>query len=426
MQILLIGGGGREHALAWKLAQSAQVEKIWAAPGNPGIAAVEKCECVELNLNDLDAVADFAEEHGIDLTVVGPEATLVAGIADVFASRGLAVFGPSKAAAQLEGSKAFAKNIMAKYDIPTAFFKVCEDIETAKAYVKEKGAPIVIKADGLAAGKGVVVAMTEDEALEAIDEMMGEQHKFGGAGARVVIEEFMQGEEASLLAFTDGEHIVPMIASQDHKRAFDGDKGPNTGGMGTYAPAPVLTDILRLRAVEKILKPVVAAMKAEGMPYKGCLYAGLMVCGDEVKVVEFNCRFGDPETQVVLPLLDGDLAEIMLACATGGLDKVDIGWKDKATVCVVLASGGYPESYKNGYPISGLDKAGALPDTVVFHAGTKISDGSVVTAGGRVLGVTASGKDIAEAQERAYKAVSLISFTDMQYRKDIAWRALKK
>lgn len=426
MQILLIGGGGREHALAWKLAQSAQVEKIWAAPGNPGIAAVEKCECVELNLNDLDAVADFAEEHGIDLTVVGPEATLVAGIADVFASRGLAVFGPSKAAAQLEGSKAFAKNIMAKYDIPTAFFKVCEDIETAKAYVKEKGAPIVIKADGLAAGKGVVVAMTEDEALEAIDEMMGEQHKFGGAGARVVIEEFMQGEEASLLAFTDGDHIVPMIASQDHKRAFDGDKGPNTGGMGTYAPAPVLTDILRLRAVEKILKPVVAAMKAEGMPYKGCLYAGLMVCGDEVKVVEFNCRFGDPETQVVLPLLDGDLAEIMLACATGGLDKVDIGWKDKATVCVVLASGGYPESYKNGYPISGLDKAGALPDTVVFHAGTKISDGSVVTAGGRVLGVTAGGKDIAEAQERAYKAVSLISFTDMQYRKDIAWRALKK
>ncbi len=426
MQILLIGGGGREHALAWKLAQSAQVEKIWAAPGNPGIAAVEKCECVELNLNDLDAVADFAEEHGIDLTVVGPEATLVAGIADVFASRGLAVFGPSKAAAQLEGSKAFAKNIMAKYDIPTAFFKVCEDIETAKAYVKEKGAPIVIKADGLAAGKGVVVAMTEAEALEAIDEMMGEQHKFGGAGARVVIEEFMQGEEASLLAFTDGEHIVPMIASQDHKRAFDGDKGPNTGGMGTYAPAPVLTDILRLRAVEKILKPIVAAMKAEGMPYKGCLYAGLMVCGDEVKVVEFNCRFGDPETQVVLPLLDGDLAEIMLACATGGLDKLDIGWKDKATVCVVLASGGYPESYKNGYPISGLDKAGALPDTVVFHAGTKISDGSVVTAGGRVLGVTASGKDIAEAQERAYKAVSLISFTDMQYRKDIAWRALKK
>lgn len=426
MQILLIGSGGREHALAWKLAQSGQVEKIFAAPGNPGIAAVKKCECVELNLNDLDSVADFAEEHGIDLTVVGPEATLVAGIADVFAARGLAVFGPSKAAAELEGSKAFAKNLMAKYNIPTAFFKVCEDLETAKAYVKEKGVPIVIKADGLAAGKGVVVAMTEAEAYEAIDEMMGEQHKFGGAGARVVIEEFMQGEEASLLAFTDGEHIVPMIASQDHKRAFDGDKGPNTGGMGTYAPAPVLTDILRLRAVEKILKPVVAAMKAEGRTYKGCLYAGLMVCGDEVKVVEFNCRFGDPETQVVLPLLDGDLAEIMLACATGGLDKVSIGWHDKAAVCVVLASGGYPEHYAQGYPISGLDEAGKMPETVVFHAGTKISDGSVVTAGGRVLGVTAVGKDIADAQERAYKAASVISFKDMQYRKDIAWRALKK
>lgn len=426
MQILLIGSGGREHALAWKLAQSGQVEKIFAAPGNPGIAAEEKCECVELNLNDLDSVAYFAEEHGIDLTVVGPEATLVAGIADVFAARGLAVFGPSKVAAELEGSKAFAKNLMAKYNIPTAFFKVCEDLETAKAYVKEKGAPIVIKADGLAAGKGVVVAMTEAEAYEAIDEMMGEQHKFGGAGARVVIEEFMQGEEASLLAFTDGEHIVPMIASQDHKRAFDGDKGPNTGGMGTYAPAPVLTDILRLRAVEKILKPVVAAMKAEGRTYKGCLYAGLMVCGDEVKVVEFNCRFGDPETQVVLPLLDGDLAEIMLACATGGLDKVSIGWHDKAAVCVVLASGGYPEHYDQGYPISGLDEAGKLPETVVFHAGTKISDGSVVTAGGRVLGVTAVGNDIADAQERAYKAASVISFKDMQYRKDIAWRALKK
>ncbi len=426
MQILLIGGGGREHALAWKLAQSEQVEKIYAAPGNPGIAVLDKCECVTLDLNDLESVAAFAEEHGIDLTVVGPEATLVAGIADVFAAKGLPVFGPSKAAAELEGSKAFAKNLMAKYDIPTAFFKVCEDIETAKAYVKEKGAPIVVKADGLAAGKGVVVAMTEEEAFEAIDEMMGEQHKFGGAGARVVIEEFMQGEEASLLAFTDGEHVVPMIAAQDHKRVFDGDKGPNTGGMGTYAPAPVLTDILRLRAVEKVLKPVVAAMKAEGRTYKGCLYAGLMVCGDEVKVVEFNCRFGDPETQVVLPLLDGDLAEIMLACATGELDKADVKWKDEAAVCVVMASGGYPEHYEQGYPISGLDKAGAMPDTVVFHAGTKISNGSVVTAGGRVLGVTSSGRDIAEAQERAYRAVSAISFDDMQYRRDIAWRALKK
>lgn len=426
MQILLIGSGGREHALAWKLAQSGQVEKIFAAPGNPGIAAVKKCECVELNLNDLDSVADFAEEHGIDLTVVGPEATLVAGIADVFAARGLAVFGPSKAAAELEGSKAFAKNLMAKYNIPTAFFKVCEDLETAKAYVKEKGAPIVIKADGLAAGKGVVVAMTEAEAYEAIDEMMGEQHKFGGAGARVVIEEFMQGEEASLLAFTDGEHIVPMIASQDHKRAFDGDKGPNTGGMGTYAPAPVLTDILRLRAVEKILKPVVAAMKAEGRTYKGCLYAGLMVCGDEVKVVEFNCRFGDPETQVVLPLLDSDLAQIMLACATGTLDVSMVQWKQQAAVCVILASGGYPASYPKGLPITGLDEVDAMEDVMVFHAGTKTVDGRIVTNGGRVLGVTALGADIRAAQEKAYAAVGKIHFDGEHHRTDIAWRALAR
>lgn len=426
MQILLIGGGGREHALAWKLAQSAQVEKIYAAPGNPGIAELAKCECVELDLNDLEGVAAFAAERSIDLTVVGPEATLVAGIADVFEAKGLAVFGPSKAAAELEGSKAFAKNLMAKYNIPTAFFKVCEDIETAKAYVKEKGAPIVIKADGLAAGKGVVVAMTEAEALAAIDDMMGEQHKFGGAGARVVIEEFMQGEEASLLAFTDGETVVPMIAAQDHKRVFDGDEGPNTGGMGTYAPAPVLTDILRLRATEKILKPVVAAMKAEGRLYKGCLYAGLMVCGEEVKVVEFNCRFGDPETQVIMPLLDADLAEIMLACAKGNLKDTEVAWSDKAAVCVVLASGGYPGRYGQGYLISGLAQAGAMTDTVVFHAGTKNVGGEVVTAGGRVLGVTAAGSDIAAAQEQAYKAAAAISFKDMQYRKDIAWRALKK
>ena len=425
MNILLIGGGGREHALAWKLAQSPKVEKIYAAPGNPGMALLPKCECIALDVENLEGVADYAEEKSIDLTVVGPEAPLVAGLADVCKRRGLPVFGPSKAAAQLEGSKAFSKELMAKYNIPTAFFKICEDIETAKAYVEEKGAPIVVKADGLAAGKGVVVAMTKQEALDAIDEMMAD-HKFGNAGARLVLEEYMEGEEASLLAFTDGKTIVPMIASQDHKRVFDGDEGPNTGGMGTYAPAPVMTDVLRLKATELILKPVIAAMAAEGMPYQGCLYAGLMIKGDSVKVVEFNCRFGDPETQVVLPLLDGDLAEIMLACATGGLDKVSIGWHDKAAVCVVLASGGYPEHYAQGYPISGLDEAGKMPETVVFHAGTKISDGSVVTAGGRVLGVTAVGKDIADAQERAYKAASVISFKDMQYRKDIAWRALKK
>lgn len=425
MRILLIGGGGREHALAWKLAQSDKVEKIFAAPGNPGIAMLKKCSCIDLKLDDLEKVADYAEEESIDLTVVGPEATLVAGIADVFKRRGLPVFGPSKAAAQLEGSKAFSKELMAKYNIPTAFFKICEDMETAKAYVKEKGAPIVVKADGLAAGKGVVVAMTEEEALEAIEEMMGD-HKFGNAGARVVLEEYMEGEEASLLAFTDGKTVVPMLAAQDHKRIFDNDQGPNTGGMGTYAPTPVMTDILRLKATERILKPVVAAMAKEGTPYQGCLYAGLMIKDDVIKVVEFNCRFGDPETQVVLPLLESDLAEIMLACATGTLDQADVAWYDKAAVCVVMASGGYPESYETGKAITGLAEADAQENTVVFHAGTKNAAGSIVTAGGRVLGVTAVDDNIRAARDRAYAAVENIKFDGAFYRKDIAWRALKR
>lgn len=425
MRILLIGGGGREHALAWKLAQSDKVEKIFAAPGNPGIAMLKKCSCIDLKLDDLEKVADYAEEESIDLTVVGPEATLVAGIADVFKRRGLPVFGPSKAAAQLEGSKAFSKELMAKYNIPTAFFKICEDMETAKAYVKEKGAPIVVKADGLAAGKGVVVAMTEAEALDAIEEMMGD-HKFGNAGARVVLEEYMEGEEASLLAFTDGKTVVPMLAAQDHKRIFDNDKGPNTGGMGTYAPAPVMTDILRLKATERILKPVVAAMAKEGTPYQGCLYAGLMIKDDVIKVVEFNCRFGDPETQVVLPLLESDLAEIMLACATGTLDQADVAWSDKAAVCVVMASGGYPESYETGKAIIGLVEAGAQENTVVFHAGTKKAGNDIVTAGGRVLGVTAVDDNIRAARDRAYAAVENIKFDGAFYRKDIAWRALKR
>ena len=425
MRILLIGGGGREHALAWKLVQSPNVEKLYAAPGNPGMALLQKCECINLNVDDLEGVADYAEEKSIDLTVVGPEAPLVAGLADVFKRRGLPVFGPSKAAAQLEGSKAFSKELMAKYNIPTAFFKICEDIEAAKAYVEEKGAPIVVKADGLAAGKGVVVAMTKQEALDAIDDMMGD-HKFGAAGARVVLEEYMEGEEASLLAFTDGKTVVPMIAAQDHKRVFDGDEGPNTGGMGTYAPAPVMTDILRLKATELVLKPVVAAMAKEGTPYQGCLYAGLMIKGDSVKVVELNCRFGDPETQVVLTLLDGDLAEIMLACATGTLDKVEVAWHYKAAVCVVMASGGYSESYEKGKEITGLAAAEEDKDVVVFHAGTKEADGKIVTSGGRVLGVTAVDSSIKAARDRAYAAVEKIAFEKNFYRKDIAWRALKR
>ena len=426
MKILLIGGGGREHALAWKLAQSNQVEKILAVPGSPGIAGVKKCACVKLDLKNLEAVADFAEENSIDLTVVGPEAPLVEGIADVFEQRGLPVFGPSKAAAELEGSKAFSKQLMKKYAIPTAYFKVCDDLQSAIDYIEEKGAPIVVKADGLAAGKGVIVAMTKQEALAAVQDIMGEQHRFGTAGARVVIEEYMEGEEASLLAFTDGEHIVPMVAAQDHKRVFDNDEGPNSGGMGAYAPAPVMTEPLRVRAMETVLKPVIAAMKAEGRTYKGCLYAGLMIKGDSVKVVEFNCRFGDPETQVVLPLLATDLAEIMLACATGTLDKVEVEWSKNVAVCVVMASEGYPGSYEVGCPITGIELADAMKDTVIFHAGTKAENDSIVTAGGRVLGVTAVGKNILAAKEQAYRALAVISFKGAQYRSDIAWRALKK
>lgn len=422
MRILVIGGGGREHALVWKLAQSPQVDKIFVCPGNPGMKNL--AECIALPLTDLEKVADFAQQEAIDLTVVGPEATLVAGIVDVFSKRGLAIFGPTAAAAEIEGSKAFSKQLMAKYGIPTAFFKVCEDIPTAKAYIEEKGAPIVVKADGLAAGKGVVVAMTKAEALAAVDDMMGDL-KFGGAGARVVLEEYMEGEEASLLAFTDGETIVPMLAAQDHKRVNDGDEGPNTGGMGAYAPAPVMTDILKEKCVELVLKPTIEAMKAEGRPYKGCLYAGLMIKGDDIKVVEFNARFGDPETQVVLPLLASDLVDVMLACAQGRLGEIEVKWSDAATVCVVMASGGYPESYKQGLPITGLEAAGALPDTIVFHAGTKEVDGEIVTAGGRVLGITAIGKDIRAAKDKAYAAVEYVKFTDAHYRHDIAWRALK-
>ena len=396
MRILVIGGGGREHALVWKLAQSPKVDKIFVCPGNPGMKNL--AECVALPLTDLEAVADFAEKESVALTVVGPEATLVAGIVDVFNKRGLAIFGPTAAAAEIEGSKAFSKQLMAKYGIPTAFFKICEDIDTAKAYIKEKGAPIVVKADGLAAGKGVVVAMTEAEALAAVDDIMGDL-KFGGAGARVVLEEYMEGEEASLLAFTDGDTIVPMVAAQDHKRVYDADEGPNTGGMGAYAPAPVMTDKLKEKCVELVLKPTIAAMKAEGRKYQGCLYAGLMIKDDDIKVVEFNARFGDPETQVVLPLLASDLVEVMLACAQGRLHEVEVEWADAATVCVVMASGGYPGSYVQGLPITGLEEAGALADTIVFHAGTKEAGDAIVTAGGRVLGITATGSDIRAAKD---------------------------
>jgi len=423
MQILVLGGGGREHAIVWKLAQSKKVTKIYCAPGNPGIAAL--AECVALDTTDNKGLAQWAKEHQIDLTVVGPEVPLVAGVADEFRAQGLAIFGPNARAAAIEGSKSFSKELMKKYNIPTAFFKVCNDLATAKAYVEEKGAPIVVKADGLAAGKGVIVAMTKEEALAALEDIMAE-HKFGTAGASVVIEEFMEGEEASLLAFTDGKIVVPMIAAQDHKRVDDGDKGLNTGGMGAYAPAPVLTDALRDKCMATIIRPVLKALEEEGRSYSGCLYAGLMIKGDSIKVVEFNARFGDPETQAVLPLLDGDLAEIMLACAQGTLRPEMVKWSNRAAVCVVMASGGYPGSYAKNIAITGLQEAGKLQDVVVFHAGTKEVNGQVVTSGGRVLGVTAVGDNIADAKEKAYAAVDRIHFENAHYRTDIAWRALQR
>ena len=419
MNILVIGSGGREHALYWKLLESPQTEQIYAIPGNPGMGA-----SAAIALDDHAAILRFVKEHEIGLVVVGPEVPLMNGLVDELEAAGIRAFGPRANAAEIEGSKSFAKDLMKKYGIPTARYEVFTAAEPARAYIRQEGAPIVVKADGLAAGKGVIVAMTEQEALDAVDAIM-EDHSFGDAGARVVIEEFMEGEEASLLAFTDGTTIRPMISAQDHKRAYDGDRGPNTGGMGTYAPAPVMTPEMTERAVEEILKPTIAAMAKEGRTYRGCLYLGLMVTADGPKVVEFNARFGDPETQVVLPLLDSDLVAIMCACADGTLADVPIRWKDGAAVCVVLASGGYPGHYEKGQEIHGLADAEAM-GALVFHAGTAMKDGKLVTNGGRVLGVVGRGADISSAVDAAYAAATKISFKDAYYRKDIAHRALER
>jgi len=419
VNILVIGSGGREHALYWKLSESPQTEQIYAIPGNPGMGA-----SAAIALDDHAAILRFVKEHEIGLVVVGPEVPLMNGLVDELEAAGIRAFGPHANAAEIEGSKSFAKDLMKKYGIPTAHYEVFTAAEPARAYIRQEGAPIVVKADGLAAGKGVIVAMTEQEALDAVDAIM-EDHSFGDAGARVVIEEFMEGEEASLLAFTDGTTIRPMISAQDHKRAYDGDRGPNTGGMGTYAPAPVMTPEMTERAVEEILKPTIAAMAKEGRTYRGCLYLGLMVTADGPKVVEFNARFGDPETQVVLPLLDSDLVAIMCACADGTLADVPIRWKDGAAVCVVLASGGYPGHYEKGQEIHGLADAEAM-GALVFHAGTAMKDGKLVTNGGRVLGVVGRGADISSAVDAAYAAATKISFKDAYYRKDIAHRALER
>lgn len=422
MRILVVGGGGREHALVWKLAQSPRVTKIYCAPGNPGIAAL--AECVNISADNVKALCGFAQEHNIDLTVVGPEKPLTDGIVDYFAARGLKVFGPSREAAQLEGSKSFAKERMHKYGVPTADFAVFDSAAAARAYIEAKGTGIVVKADGLAAGKGVVVAETATEALQAIDEIMLKK-VHGDAGCQVVLEERLIGEEASLLAFTDGFTVAPMVAAQDHKRVGDGDTGPNTGGMGAYAPAPVMTPELLSEVQQTILQPMIDGMRNEGILYQGCLYAGLMMTATGPKVIEFNARFGDPETQVVLPLLDGDLLPVLEACIDGALAETEVRWQNGATVCVVLAAGGYPSEYRKGDAIAGLAAAEAK-DAMVFHAGTAMAGDAVVTHGGRVLGVTAMADDIAAAVAKVYPAVEQIKFAGLQYRKDIAHRALNR
>ena len=424
MKVLVVGGGGREHALVWKIAQSPLVEEIYATPGNGGICREAKTQCIPWP-GSLEALADFAYERGIDLTVVGPEDPLVQGIVDIFQARGLRVFGPCREAAQLEGSKAFSKDFMKRFGIPTAEFKVFSDPQEAKDYVKAQGAPIVVKADGLAAGKGALVCKTLEEALAAVDRIMVEK-AFGDAGNRVVVEEFLTGEEASFLAITDGEHIYPLAGSQDHKPVYDNDEGPNTGGMGAYSPAPVITSVVHQRVMDKVMRPVVEGMKEMGHPFKGVIYAGLMIKEEEPRVLEFNVRFGDPEAQPILMRMESDLVPALMASIEGGLDQVEIAYKPQAAVCVVMASGGYPGKYEKGFVIEGLDQVEQMNDVKVFHAGTAERDGSTVTNGGRVLGVTALGKTVKDAIDRAYEAVGRIHWPGVHYRRDIGAKALKR
>lgn len=419
MKVLVIGSGGREHALLWKLSQSPSVTDVYVVPGNDGMSDVASLIPIKGN----EDIIDFARLMQVDLTVAGPETVLTEGLADEFEKRDMAFFGPSKAAARIEGSKGFAKALMKKYGIPTAAYETFDDEEKAIAYLKANDTyPIVIKADGLASGKGVIIAQSEEEAIDTVKDML-EGHTFSGAGSSVVIEEFMEGEEASMLCFCDGTNVVPMISAQDHKRIFDLDKGPNTGGMGAYAPAPVMTKEMCEEVNVRILRPIVAAMKKEGYPFKGCLYAGLMITSEGPKVVEFNCRFGDPETEAVLPLFDGDLARVMLDCVHGTLSDEAVVWKKACAVDVVLASEGYPASHSSGEVISGIEdakKAGCL----VFHAGTVKKNGQYVVNGGRVLNVVALADTLAEAKAKAYEGVSRISWRGMQYRHDIADKGL--
>ena len=425
MNILILGSGGREHALAWKAAQSPLADTVFVAPGNGGTAREPGVENVVLDISDFKALADFVKLQNVGLTIVGPEQPLVDGVVDYFESQGLAIFGPRQGAAQLEGSKAFTKDFLARHNIPTAEYKNFTEIEPALAYLREKGAPIVIKADGLAAGKGVIVAMELEEAETAVRDMLS-GNAFGDAGSRVVIEEFLDGEEASFIVMVDGEHVLPMATSQDHKRVGDGDTGPNTGGMGAYSPAPVVTSGVHKRAMEEVILPTVKAMAAEGNTYTGFLYAGLMVMADGTpKVIEYNCRFADPETQPIMMRLQSDIVALCLAALDKKLDSTSVEWDSRAAVGVVLAAGGYPGDYRKGDVISGLPDTDSA-NAKVFHAGTRISDGNVVTNGGRVLCVVGLGDNVGEAQQRAYHLASEISWKDVYHRRDIGYRAVAR
>lgn len=423
MKILVVGSGGREHALVWKIIQSSQVTQVFCAPGNAGISRM--AECIDLSATDVEGLLAFAEREKIDLTVVGPEASLVAGIVDRFEEKGLRIFGPTQKAAELEGSKVFSKQFLKKYKIPSAEFKVFKDRKKAKKYIENCGAPIVVKADGLAAGKGVIVAKTVEEAKEAVDLIMAEK-AFGDAGARVVVEACLKGEEASFIAFTDGKTVLPLPTSQDHKAIYENDEGPNTGGMGAYSPAPVVTDQLAEYVMKNVMIPTIQGLQEEGRPYKGMLYAGLMIDGEDVSVLEFNCRFGDPEAQPLLMRLKSDIIDIFQACIDGTLDTVEMKIDPRPTVCVVMASGGYPGNYEKGKVIKGLTKADKCPGVEVFHAGTAKNQGRIVNNGGRVLGVTAVGTTLEDAIEKAYAAVDMIQWTQCYFRRDIGAKALKR
>lgn len=420
MKVLVVGSGGREHALCWKIAQRPDTE-VYVAPGNIGM--VDVATLVNIKVDDIAGLVDFAKAEGIDLTVVGPELPLTLGIVDAFQEAGLACFGPNKAAAKLEGSKAFSKELMKKYGIPTASFDTFTDVDKAKAFVDEIGVPCVVKADGLAAGKGVIICMTREEADKAIEDMLTD-HAFGDASATIVIEEYMVGPEVSVLAFADGKTVLPMVSAQDHKRIFDGDKGPNTGGMGAYSPAPVYTEALSAEVNKTIIEPTIAAMAAEGTPFTGILYTGLMLTEKGPRVLEYNVRFGDPETQPIMVRMKSDIVELFQACVDGKLDEAALEWHDEAAVCVIMASGGYPASSEKGVPIHGLDDI-AAEEAIVFHSGTAEKDGEIVTNGGRVLGVTAKDATIKGAIDKAYAAVEKINFDHMQFRRDIGARALQ-